>query len=131
SGGLGSGRSAGSDGLTYVEDVGEGNEDIGAIGEEPQGLGAGTAGRHELAVVDPSSVAEGQADLSPFEDLDCGLGHDCSLLTLCVKITRCVNWCQEGRRLTRLAFEWVAVGEDACAWFRSGRPDRRRRGSRA
>src|SRR5918992_5935622 len=46
-----------------------GQEHVEAVHEQPDGLGPCTAGRHQLAVVDPRPVAERHVDVTAFEGL--------------------------------------------------------------
>src|SRR5207253_10497065 len=47
----------------------ERDEGVGPVGVHPEALQPGTARRHQLAVVDPGAVAQGEADLSSLETL--------------------------------------------------------------
>ena len=55
-----------------VDDVLDGDERVGSLGEESQGPNPVPAGRDELTVVDAVAVAEGDVDLSTLERREFG-----------------------------------------------------------
>src|SRR5436309_15124456 len=60
--------------LPDVEDLLGGGEDVVAVGVEPHGRSAVVAGGDQLAVVEPGTVGEGDADAVAFEVDESG--HD-------------------------------------------------------